>query len=161
MKELSKENYQDSLIESIKQIDTKDLSDDVDDKVGVSVADKQKIYFWIRLYIKEENINLTIGDKVNIRWTPSGEELETLFTAYGKKGLEKDGEGISESKEDDKKIICLMVDSEVVNNSDDIPFIRTLFRTGNHYEHQLVRRDELIFYNPENGTDIEYYDCDF
>lgn len=161
MNELSKENYQDTLIESIKKIDTKDLSDDNDNDVEVNVINEQKIYFWIRLYIKEEYENIKIGDKIFMKWTPSGEELETLFTAYGKMGLEKDGEGISESKEDDKKILCLMVDSEIVNKSSDIPFIRTLFRTGHHYEHQLVKRDELIFYNKKSGDNIEYYDCDF
>ena len=63
--------------------------------------------------------------------------------------------------EDDKKILCLMVDEKEVNYSDKIPFIRTLFKTGRHYEYQLVRRDELLFKNKRTDETIDYYDCDF
>ena len=63
--------------------------------------------------------------------------------------------------EDDKRIICLMIDEKIVNHNDDIPFIRTLFKLGRHYEYQLVRREELIFLNKRNGSILDYYDCDF
>lgn len=160
-KELELKNYQDKLIESMKDIETDKLSDDVEDKIETKVLSEQKVYFWIRIYIKEENLNINTGDIITMKWTPSGEELDTIFTAYGKRGLEKDGDGISESKEDDKKILCLMVDSEKVNKGDGIPFLKTLFRIGHHYEHHLIKREQLVFYNKENGVEIEYYDTDF
>jgi hypothetical protein len=54
-----------------------------------------------------------------------------------------------------------MIDEKMVNFNDNIPFIRTLFKTGRHYDYQLVRRDELIFVNKKNGHILDYYDCDF
>jgi hypothetical protein len=54
-----------------------------------------------------------------------------------------------------------MVDENYVNLSDDIPFIRTLFKTGRHYEYQLVKRNELLFRNNRTSEILEYYDCDF
>jgi hypothetical protein len=54
-----------------------------------------------------------------------------------------------------------MIDEKMVNNNDDIPFIRTLFKTGNHYEYQLMKRDELLFINDRNGIFLDYFDCDF
>jgi hypothetical protein len=54
-----------------------------------------------------------------------------------------------------------MIDTKMVNNNDDIPFIRTLFETGNHYEYQLVRRVDLTFSNKRNNEILEYYDVHF
>jgi hypothetical protein len=63
--------------------------------------------------------------------------------------------------DDDKKILCLMVDQEKINKGTDIPFIRTLFKTGIHYEYQLVRRDELLFINSRTNETLNYFDCDY
>jgi hypothetical protein len=158
---IEERDYKTTLVESIRKIDTEDLDDDVNQDTKVDIVNKQKVYFWIRLYMKEENNDIKIGNKINIKWLRSGESLDTIFTAYGKKGLEKDEDGITESKEDDNRILCLMVDSEKINYSKDIPFIRTLFRTGYHYEDQLKKRDELIFYKDEEDILIDYYDIDF
>jgi len=150
-----------SLIEQLKNIDTTDLSDD--ESVATSkVTEEQKIYFWIRLYLRDDNINLEIGDDVIIKYTPSGEELITKFICYDKKGLSKDymDEVTSYNAEDDKKILCLMIDTKQVNFNDNIPFIRTLFKTGYHYEYQLMKRDELQFIT-DNGIVLDYFDCDF
>lgn len=54
-----------------------------------------------------------------------------------------------------------MVDETTVNFGEGIEFIRTLFKTGRHYEYQLVRRDELLFINKRNGVILDYFDCDF
>jgi len=154
--------YLDNLVEIIKSIDTTDLSDDVDNSVRSEITDEQKVYFWIRLYLKDENINAEVGDDVTIKWS-YGEELKTKFICYGKQGLTKDhsGELISYNIEDDKKCICLMIDTKMVNYNDDIPFIRTLFKTGYHYEYQLVKRDELQFILDKNGLVLDYFDVDF
>jgi hypothetical protein len=127
------------------------------------IIEEQKIYFWIRLYLSEEDLNIQVGDDITISYEPSGEELVTKFICYGKSGLERDhnDEVINYNPEDDKKILCLMVDENHVNYSQEIPFIRTLFKTGRHYEYQLMRRDELIFINKRNGIILDYFDCDF
>jgi hypothetical protein len=89
--------------------------------------------------------------------------LLTKFAAWGKKGLERDhqDEVINYNPEDDKKILCLMIDTKMVNFNDEIPFIRTLFKTGNHYEYQLVKRTELLFVNNRNDIILDYFDVDF
>jgi hypothetical protein len=51
--------------------------------------------------------------------------------------------------------------SEMVNFNNDIPFIRTLFKTGYHYEYQLVKREDLQFIIDKNGMILDYFECDF
>lgn len=147
--------------EQLIDVDTTDLSDDVIDDVKIDIT-PEKVYFWTRVYIKDEDDTISIGDTIWIEYTPSGERLETKFITYGKKGLERDHEGqvTNYTQEDDKRILCLMIEEKSVNSNDNIPFIRTLFKLGRHYEYQLVRREELIFVR-ENGQILDYYDCDF
>ena len=128
MENLSTISYLDQLVDVIKSIDTTDLSDDVDKESISKVIEEQKVYFWIRLYLKEEDSNLEIGDDISIKWTPTGEELKTKFICFGKTGLQKDydEEIVNYNSEDDKKVLCLMVDEGQVNYNEDIPFVRTL-----------------------------------
>lgn len=162
MSDILKSTYIDDIVESIKKIDTKNLTNDVEEVKSV-VIEEQRVYFWIRLYLKEEDTNVKPGDDIVIEWVPTGEKLETKFIAWGKKGFDKDsGDQItSYTTEDDKKILSLMIDTKMVNFNDDIPFIRTLFKTGYHYEYQLVKRDELLFVNKSSGMVLDYFDCDF
>ena len=54
-----------------------------------------------------------------------------------------------------------MVDEERINyNSDDIPFIRKLFRIGRWYEYEIVRRTELILTNDRTEVKLDYYDIE-
>lgn len=147
--------------EQLQDVDTTELSDEVSDQVLIDIT-PEKVYFWSRLYLTAEDPNLNIGDTIWIEYTPSGERLETKFISYGKQGLERDhdGEVTNYNPEDDKKILCLMVEEKVINESEEIPFIRTLFKLGRHYEFQVVRRNELIFVKEDGGI-IDYYDCDF
>ena len=148
--------------EQLKDLDTTDLSDDVSQDPEVEIT-PEKVYFWTRVYMKEENPNIEIGDYITIKYLPSGEELKTQFITYAKDGLEKDhdDELTSYNAEDNKKILCLMVDEKEINEREDIPFIRTLFKLGHHYEYNVMRRDELIFTNVRNGVLIEWFECDF
>jgi hypothetical protein len=150
------------LIESIKNLDIDGVSDEVEAPIS-DIIEEQKVYFWIRLYINDELNDILQGDDITIKWTPSGEELTTKFICFGKNGLERDHDDqvTNWNPEDDKKILCLMVDERVINLSDEIPFIRTLFKTGRHYEYQLVKREELIFVNKRNSMILDYFDCDF
>jgi hypothetical protein len=160
---LSKYDYREQLLEQLRSIDVKDLKNNFDLVATSNVVEEQKIYFWIRLYLNEELNDIIPGDDITISWNPSGEKLVTKFICFGKNGLEKDhsGEVTNYNPEDDKRILCLMVDENYVNLSDDIPFIRTLFKTGRHYEYQLVKRNELLFRNNRTSEILEYYDCDF
>jgi len=148
--------------EQLKDLDTTELSDDVSQDPEVEIT-PEKIYFWTRVYMKEENPNIEVGDYITIKYLPSGEELKTQFITYAKNGLERDhdDELTSYNAEEDKKVLCLMVDEKEINQSTNIPFIRTLFKLGHHYEYNVMRRDELIFTNDRNGVLIDWFDCDF
>jgi len=163
MSNITSNNYLDNIVELIRTIDTTELTDSVDQNVVSKVTEEQKVYFWIRLYLKDDNINAEIGDDISINWKLSGEKLITKFICYGKTGLSKDhqDEMTNYNPEDDKKCLCLMIDSKMVNFNNDIPFIRTLFKTGYHYEYQLVKREDLQFIIDKNGMILDYFECDF
>jgi hypothetical protein len=166
MNNLNTMNYLDSIVEQIKTIDTTylpDLPENVSDDTVNTIIEEQRTFFWIRLYIKDEQPNIEVGDDVTIHYIPSGEKMTTKFICYGKQGLDKDnGELVTHyNTEDDKKVLCLMIDEKMVNFSEDIPFIRTLFKTGRHFEYQLVRRDELLFIIDKNNIILDYYDTSF
>jgi hypothetical protein len=152
----------DNLVEQIKTIDievVKDWNKNTDP--AMKILEEQKVYIWIRLYLKEE-ANVEVGDDVIITYTPSGEKLETKFICFGKEGMEKDQDGLTNwNSEDNKKVLCLMVDQDRINKGTDIPFIRTLFKIGIHYQYQLVRRTELLFVNSRTGETLDYFDCDY
>jgi hypothetical protein len=68
---------------------------------------------------------------------------------------------INYNPEDDRRILCLMIDSERIDkNSDDIPFIRTLFRIGKYYEAQILRNSDLSI-TDSSGNKLEFFDIDF
>jgi hypothetical protein len=151
-----------SLIEQIKEINTEGLTDNVEKDPQMKIIEKQKVYFWIRLILKEELDDIKIGDDFKITYKFSGENLMTKFIAYGKKNLNRDldEELVSYDPEDDKKILTLMVDSDELE-SDKIPFIRTLFKTSSYYQFQVYKRSDLTFTNQRTDQDVEYIDCDF
>ena len=153
----------DNLLEKIKTIDTEVVKDwDSNTDPAMKIVEEQKVYIWIRLFLKEES-NVEIGDNIFMTYTPSGEKLETKFICYGKTDMGKnhDDEIINYNPDDDKKVLCLMVDQEKINKGTDIPFIRTLFKISIHYQYQLLKRDELIFVNSRTGETLDYFDCDY
>jgi hypothetical protein len=164
MSNLAKQyEYLEKLVEQVKDMDTDELSDEVDNESSTKVIEEQKIFFWIRLYLSEEDPNVKVGDDITIEWVHTGEKLKTKFAAYGKEGVNKDqgDEMTNYNPEDDKRILCLMIDTKMINFNDDLPFIRTLFKTGYHYEYQLVKRNDLTFTNDRSGIMLDYFDCDF
>ncbi len=154
----------DNLVEQIKTIDV-DTVNNWSNKTEpeMKVIEQQRVYFWIRLFLKEEDNSIQPGDNITIKYTPSGEKLNTQFIYYDKKGIMKDHneEIVNYTGEDDKKVLCLMIDEGYVNTSNDIPFIRTLFKSGRYYEESVYRRSELVFINDKTGKYLDYFDCDF
>ena len=157
---MATELYKD-IIESIRKIDPSKTNFG-DDGVSVKVLEEQKIYFWIRVYLSEE-IDTLPGDSYSIVYNPTGDKLEVKFICFGKDGINKDYDNeIAQFEPDDnKKVLCLMVDENEINNSDEIPFIRTLFKTSKYYEYQLLKRSDLILTNLRNNEVVDYYDIDF
>lgn len=153
----------DNLVEQIKTIDTEVVKDwDKNTDPAMKVVEEQKVYIWIRVFLKEE-VDMKEGDEIFMTYTPSGEKLSTIFVCYGKTDLGKDhqDEMINYNPEDDKKVLCLMVNQEHINKNTDIPFIRTLFKTSIHYQEQLMKRSELLFINSRTGENLEYFDCEY
>jgi hypothetical protein len=153
----------DNLVGQIKNIEVEKIKDwDSNVDPGMKVIEEQKVYIWIRLFLKEES-DVQIGDDIFMTYTPSGEKLETKFICYGKTdmGKDHDDEIINYNPDDDKKVLCLMVDQEKINKGTDIPFIRTLFKISVHFQYQLVKRDELVFINSRTGKTLDYFDCDY
>ena len=152
-----------NLVEKIKSIEVEQIKDwDKNTDPAMKIVEEQKVYIWIRLYLKEES-NVQVGDDVIMTYKPSGEKLSTIFVCYGKTDLGKDHEDemINYNPEDDKKILCLMVNQDTINKGVDIPFIKTLFKTSIHYQEQLMKRSDLLFINSRTGETLDYFDCDY
>lgn len=188
------ENYYDTLISQIKNLDVDTIDDaeitkdeelvkekwdkfSKEHKVSVGnlvdrevrkteakVTDPQKVYFWIRLFVEDEELDILPNDELlmKYKWAPD-EELTVKFVCYGKKGLahDHDSEIVNYNPEDDKKTLCLLVDSDVVNHSDNIPFLRKLFRSSFYFEEEIIKREDMTFTNQRTGLDVIYFDADF
>jgi hypothetical protein len=114
--------------------------------IKIQQTEKQKEYFWIRIYLKEEDDKLNKGDIVTLTHTPTNEKIDMIFGAYEKEGLNRDytDEVINYSTKDDKKILCCMIDLDRVNKeSDDIPKLRTFFRNSRYYEENLFFKTDI------------------
>jgi hypothetical protein len=156
--------YQEHLIDQIKEIDVTKIKEDGDFEVRTKIVEGQKVYFWIRVYLKEEDNSLSPNDDISIRYAITGEILNVKFICYNKSILTQDHDPnvVNYNPEDDRKVLCLMVDSERINkDSEDIPFIRTLFKIGRHYEYQLLKREDLEIVIEKNGQILDYFDIDF
>ena len=161
--QILKQNYVDTIVEQVKSIDLDKIDyGNVDFKPRAEITEKQKVFFWIRLYLNDE-IDIKVDTDVNIQYVTSGETLTTKFICYAKQGISKDMDEqvINYNPEDDKRILCLMIDADRIdNNSSDIPFIRTLFRIGKYYEAQILRNSDLLI-TDSSGNKLEFFDIDF
>lgn len=155
------ERYSD-ILDKIRNINTDDMSYNTDSDIIINETEKQKVYFWIRLLLKEEMTDIQIGDDFEICYLPTNESINTKFIAFAKKNLNRDLDNsiINYDPEDDERILCLMVDESDLE-SDKIPFIRSLFKTSKYFEYQVYRRSDLQFKNLRTNQDCEYLDADF
>ena len=156
------ETLEGNLKKIVEEIDLDEINWDDEQEVKIEI-EESKIYVWIRVYLKDEDPNIEIGDTINIEYEPSGEKIETKFIAYNKKGIDKDiADQIQNyDPEDDKKSIVLMVDEDIVNKGEDIPFLRTLFTFSKHYEEQVYRRTDLVLSIEGKDIILDYYDIIF
>ena len=133
LKKAIKENnaIYDDIIDQAKKINLDKIDFNSENFVPRSeIKQKQKVYFWVRVYLKEE-FEITPDTDINIIWKETGEKITTKFICYAKRGLDKDLEDqvTNYNPEDDKKVLCLMVDEDRINiHNEDIPFIKTLFK---------------------------------
>ena len=150
-----------NIITEVKKVDVDKINFDKEDFNATSrVIQKQRVYIWIRLYLKNE-IKIAPETLVQIEYNGQ-EKLDTHFMFFGKKGLErdKDGEIVNFDPEDDTKVLCLMVDVEKIDkDNEDIPFMKTLFKLGKFYQPQIIKKSDFNFKVGE--TNLDFYDIDF
>mgnify|MGYP003473482933 FL=1 len=150
-----------------QQVDLKfgeSSSDSIFEAPTMRVLEESKEYIWVRLFTNIEYVDsLEIGDIIKMEYVESGESIEMIFASYEKKGLYKNNEDeiMNYTDEVDNKILCLMVDLKDINYSINIPFIRTLFKASRHFEHQLLKRNDLLFINNRTAEVLDYYDVAF
>jgi len=152
-----------NIVEEAKKIDVNKVNFEGEDfQPQTKIIQKQKVYFWIRLYLKDE-IDIKPETKVSLIYLDGKEQLDTYFMYFGKKGLErdKDGQIVNFNPEDDKRILCLLVDSDRINNNnEDIPYIKTLSPLSKHYKPQYFKKfDFSILLNDE--TPLDFFDIEF
>lgn len=153
--------YED-ILNQIRNIDTNALSYNTDDDLQVKEIEKQKVYLWIRILLKDIVEDLQTGDDFEITYLPKNEKILSKFIAFGKKNLNRDLDNavVNYDPEDDTKILCLMVDESQLE-SNEIPFIRSLFKTSKYFEYQVYRRADLEFRNTRTQQIYEYLNVDF
>jgi len=153
--------YED-ILNQIRNLDTDELSYNTDNDLQVKEIEKQKVYLWIRILLKDVVEDLQTGDDFEITYLPKKEKITSKFIAFGKKNLNRDLDNavINYDPEDDTKILCLMVDESQLE-SNRIPFIRSLFKTSKYFEYQVYRRVDLEFRNTRTQQVYEYLDVDF
>jgi hypothetical protein len=153
----------DDIAEQVKKIDLDKVDYTGEDFVPRSeIKQKQKVYFWIRVYLKEET-DIEANTDVSIVWHETGEKLTTKFICYSKKGLDRDlDEQVTNyNPEDDKKVLCLMVEEDKINiDNEDIPFIKTLFKIGRFYQFQVWRKEDMSLLDSD-GKELPWFDIDF
>lgn len=155
-----RELRQESILDAIRELDA---STGVNErKVEVEVTQKQGTYAYIRIYLNEEDNTLKSGDIVTLGFPEGNELFETTFVSYGKDvGKKRDqDELVDYVPEDNKKVLCLMFNVDSINtDSDNIPFIRSLFKVGRYFEYQLFKYEEFTVESKEKS--FEFFDIDF
>jgi hypothetical protein len=151
------------IIEQAKKINLDKVKFDGEDfQPHSKVIQKQKVYFWIRVYLKEE-IDILPETKVDMVYLDGVEKIETIFIYFGKKGLERDQDGqiVNFNPEDDKRVLCLMVDSDRVDvNNSDIPYMKTIFKLGKYFKPDYMKLSEFTFVI-DGDKQVEFFDIDF
>jgi hypothetical protein len=151
-----------NMISNISDEELKNMDDET--RTEISTITEQKEYFWIRIFLKEEDDKLENGDEMKIKYVPTNEELEMSFGSYEKKGMNRnfDDEVTNYTNETDNKILCCMIDVDRVNkHSEDIPNLRTFFRNSRYYENNLFHKKDIKIVCEDKELEFEYASISF
>lgn len=156
-------SYLDGVVQQVKSIDIDGVDFEKSDyKPKQRVVEKQRVYRWTRVFLKDEVVDIQASDPYHLVHVPTGEILECSFVCYAKRGLSKDSEGniVAYEGEDDRKVLCLMIDTDLLGK-EGVRLISSLFPNTPYYEYNLMRRDELVFENQRTGERLDYFDVQF
>ena len=83
-------DYQVGLVDKLNEfLTSSDPTKWVDEPdVKINQVLEQKEFFWVRLYLNEEDSKLETGDIITMTHTPTNEKIEMIFGAYEKRGFE-------------------------------------------------------------------------
>jgi hypothetical protein len=157
-----KEEINERILDIVSNIEISDAWDD-EPSIKKNILERQKEYFWIRVYLTEDDQLLEKGDKLNITHVPSNEKIEMIFGTYEKEGLNKDHneQVINYVQKDNKSILCCMIDLEKVNKeSNDIPTLRTFFRNSRYYTENIYKKSDVIV-SSDKKDNYEYSSIGF
>jgi hypothetical protein len=148
------------LLDDIKNIDVDNIKN-FEEGTKILEIEKPKEYFWIRLLLSDDsNIELNPDDRLKITWLLSNESLECIFLSYGKKNISKDYDGITEyDSEFDTNQLILMIDSNHMERN-DIPFLRTIFKSSKYFEFQAFNRNNLKIETLKDSIGLNYVDIE-
>lgn len=130
--------------------------------VKIREIEKQKEFFWIRVYLKDDDTVLKVGDIISISYRPTNEKMDMIFGGYEKEGLNKNhnDQVINYVSESDRSILICLVDLNRVNkDSEDIPTIRTFFRNSRHYAEDIFYKNDIVISTKDK--EYEYRSIDF
>jgi hypothetical protein len=154
-------SYLDGVVEQVKSIEIDGIDFEKSDyKPKQRVVEKQRVFRWTRVFLKDEVADIQPNDPYIIHHLPTGETLECSFVCYSKKGITKGDHLVAYDGEDDRKVLCLMIDTDMIGK-DNVRTISSLFPNTPYYEYSLMRRDELVFENKRTGERLEYFDVQF
>ncbi len=158
-------NYRNKIVDDVKKINIDDINfTDINTAPQRKIIEKQKEYFWMRLYLEDLDTTTLEGDSIRMIYNEKNEEIEVTFACYAKLGSEVDKEQniINYESKNNNKVLCIMVDVDKINyKSDNIKFIRSLFKLSRWYRPQLIRTDDFTFINNRTSLEYKYYDIDF
>jgi hypothetical protein len=149
-----------SINNQIKDMDTESVG--TKRKVSTKITQAQGTFGYIRVYLSESDDTLKPGDFIDIEYPEGIEKFQTTFISYGKDlGKVRDSDELVDYvPEEDKKVLCLMVNIDHINyNSDHIPFLRSLFKMGRYFQYQLFKYEELNV--KSELKDFQFFDINF
>lgn len=153
-------SYHEDLLEQLIGLDLDKITFDDTEETKVVQTAKQREYFWLRAYLPEEYTDIEPNDEMVIEYVPTGEQLKCTFGSFQKTGMNRDVDDlVSYVTDEDYKILCILIDLDFVNNSDEIPTIRTMFKSSRHYKPELYFKKDILL---KHGDDtIEYKSLSF
>lgn len=154
----------DSIVESVKSIDINTIIDGNDNEsVAINQVQKSTSYLWLRLYLNEDDTTTQASDTITMHYLDYDEKLALHFVCYAKTNTTQDTNEavVNYNPEDDKKVLCMMVEEDAITKDNKLEYIKTMFKTLPWFQKQYFRPVELTFTNERTGQVYDYYSADF
>lgn len=151
-----------AVIEQVKAIEDPSKLDYSNEYVGATIIERQKTFSWVRLYLNNECEDLKSGDVITIHHKYHNETIESFFSFYDKvNNTNKEEDNIkSYIGEDDKKVLCLMVEVEELERSNKT-YMKTIIRGSKFFSPDIIRNSDIEITNTRTGQVFDFYMVSF